>query len=179
MSMERCLRAILAAVIAAVGSMPSAALAYCVGWDKTRPSYDPHYYSVNHEFRRSKWVVEAKVLKETWIGEDGKEKALQPPFQNGSLRPWGFDPYAGAFYDLRVERAFKGNPPLTFRVFSENATDRYWLNKNQKILAFVSTEVFEAPIGKQLTLDTCGNFRSFPKAKVIMVAVLKAAKAPK
>jgi hypothetical protein len=118
------------------------------------------------------------VLKETWVGEDGKEKALQPPFQNGSPRPWGFDPYAGAFYDLQVERAFKGKPPLTVRVFSENATDRFWLDKGQDILAFVSTEVFEAPIGKQFTLDTCGNFRPFPKANGIMAAVLKAAEKP-
>ena len=175
--MDRFHRAILAAVIAVAGAMPSAALAYCVGWDKTLPSYDPHYYSVSHEFHRSKWVVEARVLKETWIGEDGKDKALEPPFQNGSLRPWGFASYAGAFYDLRVERAFKGSPPLTFRVFSENSTARFWLKRNEKILAFVSSENFEAPIGKQLTLDTCGNFRSFPIANLMLVGVQKAAKA--
>ena len=175
--MEKRLRAVSAAVIVGFGALGSAAHAYCVGWDKTLPSYDPHYYSVNHEFHRSKWVVEATVLNETWIGEDGKEKALEPPFQNGSRRPSGFDPYAGAFYELRVERAFKGHPPLAFKVFSENTTARYWLNKNQKILAFVSSEAFEAPIGKQLTLDTCGNFGPFPKAKIIMAAVLKSAKA--
>lgn len=174
-SMGRCIRAVTVAAVLALGAMSSGALAYCVGWDKTLPNYDPHYYSVSHEFRRSKWVVKAKVLKETWIGEDGKEKALQPPFQNGFPRPWGFDPYAGAFYDLQVDRVFKGDPPLIFRVFSENATNRFWLDAGQEILAFVSTEVFEAPIGRQFTLDTCGNFRSFPKANAIMAAVLKAA----
>ncbi|SEI96758.1 hypothetical protein SAMN05518849_10227 [Sphingobium sp. AP50] len=168
--------AVLNSAILAIGFIPSAAFAYCTGWDKTLPNYDPRYYSVAHEFRRSEWVVKAKVLKETWIGEDGKERALQPPFQNDSPRPWGFDPYAGAFYDLQVQRVFKGTPPATFRVFSENATNRFWLNKDEEILAFVSGEVFEAPIGKQRTLDTCGNFRPFPKANGIMAAVIKAAR---
>jgi len=90
----------------AFGTIPSGALAYCVGWDKTLSNYGPHYYSVAHEYRRAEWVIKAKVLKETWVGEDGKEKSLTPPFQNGSPRPWGFDPYAGAFYDLQVERLF-------------------------------------------------------------------------
>jgi len=164
------------AVALALAAMPSVALAYCVGWDKTLPSYDPHYYSVNHEFRRSAWVIKAKVLKETWIDEDGKVRPLQPPFQNSSPRPWGFDSYAGAFYDLEVKRVFKGDPPLTFRIFSENATDRFWLDKDQEILAFVSTEVFEVPIGKQFTLDSCGNSRLFPNANDIIPTVLKAAK---
>jgi hypothetical protein len=155
--------------------LPSSAEAYCVGWDKTLPNYDPHYYSVAHEFRRSQFVVKAKVLGETWIGEDGKAKPLRPPFQNGSPRPWGFDPYAGAFYDLQVKTAFKGRPPLKLRVFSENSTARFWLVKGQEILAFVSPETFDKPIGRQLTLDTCGNFGLFSKAKNIMPTVLKAA----
>jgi len=175
--MEKGIRAVVASAALALGAMPSVALAYCKGWDKTLPNYDPQYYSVDHEFRRSQWVIKAKVLKETWIGEDGQGKPLQPPFQNGSPRPWGFDPYLGAFYDLRVEQSFKGKPPLVIRVFSENATDRFWLKEGQEILAFVSTEAFDPPIGKQLTLDTCGNFRPFPEANGIMASVLKAAKA--
>ena len=71
-----------------------------------------------------------------------------------------------------------GSPLSTIRVFSENATNRFWLNKGEEIFAFVSTEVFDAPIGKQFTLDTCGNFRSYPKATVVEAAVLKAAKRP-
>lgn len=174
--MEKCRIATLAFAALALGAMPSVAFAYCIGWDKNLPNYDSRYYSVDHEFRRSQWVVKAKVLKETWIGEDGQENSLQPPFQNGSPRPWGFDPYLGAFYDLRVEQSFKGSPPPIIRVFSENATDRFWLNENQEILAFVSAETFEAPVGKQMTLDTCGNFRPFPKANGIMAAVLNSAK---
>lgn len=156
-----------------LGAIPSSAFAYCVGSEKTLPNYDPNYYSVGHEFHRSQYVVKAKVLKETWIGEDGKEKALQPPFQNGSPRPWGFDPYLGAFYNLQIETVFKGSPTSTLRVFSENSTARFWLDKGQEILAFISPE---GPIGERLTLDTCGNFRPFPKAKGIMPAVLEAAK---
>lgn len=159
-----------------LGALPSSALAYCVGWDQTLPKYDPLYYSVEHEFGRSQYVVKAKVLRETWIGENGKVKPLQPPFQNGASRPWGFDSYAGAFYDLQVETVFKGRPPLKLRVFSENSTARFWLDKGREILAFVSSEMFDKPIGKQFTLDTCGNVSLFPKAKGIMPAVLKAAR---
>jgi hypothetical protein len=119
--------------------------------------------------------VKAKVLKETWIGEDGKPKPLKPPFQDGQPRPWGFDPYMGAFYDLRVETIFKGNPPSTLRVFSENSTARFWLLPGEEILAFVSTGAFDPPVGRQLTLDTCGNFAFFPRAQRLIPAVLKAA----
>jgi len=155
-------------------ALPSAAAAYCAGWDKTQPNYDPRYYSVDHELRRSQYVVKAKVLKETWIGEDGKRKPLQPPFQNGGPRPWGFDPYLGAFYELRVETVFKGKPPPTLRVFSENTEARFWLLPGEQILAFVSPGTFDAPVGKQLTLHTCGNFGFFPKAQRLIPAVLRA-----
>src|SRR4051812_4380573 len=99
---------------------PGAARAYCVGWDKTLPNYDAHYYSVPHEFRRAKYVVKAKVVGETWVGEDGNAKSLQPPFQNNGPMPWGFDPYSGAYYRLRVEGTFKGKPPSYLTIFSEN-----------------------------------------------------------
>lgn len=157
--------------------LPSSVSAYCVGWDKTLPHYDPHYYSVSHEFFRSSFVIKARVVKETWIGEDGKEKKLQPPFQYNGRRPWGFDPYMGAYYDLKIVTAFKGSPPAILRVFSENSTARFWLRDGQEILAFVSPETFDQPVGKQFTLDICGNLASFPKAKAVLPAVLTAAKA--
>lgn len=173
--MGRRIRTILATTALALPAIPSGASASCVGWDKALPNYDPNYYSVSHEFRRSKWVVRAKVLKETWIGEDGNEKPLRPPFQNGSPRPWGFDPYLGAFYDLEVQQAFKGTAPTTIKVFSENTTARFWLKEGEEILAFISMEAFDAPIGKQYTLDTCGNFRRYPEANSLMASVRKAA----
>lgn len=159
------------AVALLLGGIPSTAFAYCVGWDKTRSNFDSHYYSIAQEFRRSLYVVKAKVLREVWIGEGGKEELLRPPFQNGQRRPWGFDPYLGAFYDLEVETSFKGSTPKSIRVFSENSTARFWLREGQEILAFVSPEEFETPIGRQLTLDTCGNFGLFPEANTKLPAV--------
>ncbi|MGJ3649470.1 hypothetical protein ACLB0R_13485 [Sphingomonas sp. GlSt437] len=153
---------------------PVNAFAYCVGGDQTLPNYDPRYYSIAHEFRRSQYVVVATVIREIWIGEDGKIKALRPPFQFNGPRPWGFDPYIGAFYDLQVRTIYKGKPPAIIRVFSENTTARFWLRKGQKILGFVSPEVFDKPIGKQFTLDTCGNFSVFPGASRTIPAVLAA-----
>ncbi len=166
-------------VVLTASGMPSTAVAYCVGYDKSAPNYDPRYYSVGQELRRSQFVVRAKVVSETWIGEDGKEKTLQPPFQNGAKRPWGFDPYMGVFYTLQIESTFKGKPPPQLRVFSENSTARFTLAKGQDILAFIGTEAFDKPVGNQLTLDTCGNSRAFSKVRAIMPALRRAAAAPR
>ncbi len=159
-----------------LGTLPMSASAYCAGGDPTLPNYDPRYYSIDQEFRRSQYVIRAKVIRETWIGEDGNIKALQPPFQQSGHRPWGLDPYMGAFYDLRVETIYKGKPPAILRVFSENSTARFWLEEGVEILAFVSSERFDRPIGRQFTLDTCGNFSIFPKANRTIAAVLTAAR---
>ena len=132
----------------ALGTVPANARAFCIGGDKTFPSYDPQYYSVDHEFRRATYVIKAKVIRETWLGDDGKEKALQPPFQNGGSRPWGFDPYLGAYYDVQVETPFKGKPPLDLRLFSENSTARFWFDVGSEHVLFVTEETFDQPIGR-------------------------------
>jgi hypothetical protein len=68
--------------------------AYCVGSDKVSPYYDPNYYSLSYEFRRAQYVVEARVLSETPLGEDGKRS--------------GGRAGVGTFYDVQVEKVFKG-----------------------------------------------------------------------
>jgi hypothetical protein len=148
-----------AAALALVGYftiLSGKAGAYCLGNDKSLPGYDPEYYSVSHEFRRSKYVVKARVLREIWLGYDGKEKPLQPSFQHGA-RPSGLDPYAGAYYDVKVLQVFKGNPKPELRLFSENSTGRFWLDVGFDYILFVSEESFDPPIGIKLTTDSCGN----------------------
>jgi hypothetical protein len=151
--------------------------AYCIGWDKSLPNYDPAYYSVSHEFQRAKYVVKVKVIKETWVGEDGKTKPLQPPFENGSPKPWGFDPYAGAYYNLRVENSFKGKAPPTLRLFSENSTARFWFDVGSDWVLFVIDDIFDKPIGHNLTMDTCGNSKPLPKAGALLGALQALGKA--
>ena len=153
----------LAAVAPLCG--PATAWAYCIGWDKSLPDYDPRFYSVSHEFGRSEYVVEAQVLRETWLGEGGKLKRLEPPFQNGAKKPWGFDSYLGAYYDVQVLKSFKGRAPPTLRLFSENSTARFWFDVGSKYVLFVSKETFDPPIDRSLTVDTCGNSR--PLSKVV------------
>ena len=157
-------------------SLPMTARANCAGWDKSEPGYDPQYYSVSHEFRRSKYVVEARVVRETWLGEDGKEKPLQPPFQNGSRKPWGFDPYIGAYYDVQVLKSFKGGAPRILRLYSENTTARFWLDVGSRQILFVSEAPFDQPVGHGLTIDTCGKSAALAKASALLRDLRKLAR---
>jgi len=161
-------------------SIPAAAHSYCPGWDKTQPGYDPSYYSVSHEFRRARYVVEAVSLREAWLGEDGKPKPLRPPFQFGYPKPWGFDPYMGAYYDVGVRRSFKGKVPTHLRLFSENSTARFWLKKGVKYVLFVTKEQFDprsrTTIGSALTVDTCGNSTDLQSGRTVIRQLRKLAK---
>jgi hypothetical protein len=155
----------LIAVAAALTVVPQAARAYCMGWDKELPGYRADYYSVPQEFGRARYVAEIQVVRETWLGEDGKPKPLQPPFQNHGSRPWGFDPYIGAYYDVLVLRRFKGEPSTRLRLYSENSTARFQFKVGSRWLAFV-TEEDEEVVGHVLTLDTCGNLQPWtPRSK--------------
>src|SRR5689334_1942626 len=147
--------------------------ASCVGSDQTSPHYDPNYYSVATELRRAQYVIRAMVVRETWLGEDGKPKALEPHFQFGNPRPWGFDPYMGAWYDVDVRESLKGKPPRRLRLFSENSTARFWLIVGDELLIFVSTQDFDAPVGNAMTMDICGNSRVVTKAGDVLAELEK------
>ncbi len=166
----------LIAAVAAVTIAPAAARAACIGWEKDSPGYRPDYYSTEQEFIRAKYVAEIQVTRETWIGEDGKPKRLKPPFQHRGSRPWGFDPYLGAFYDVQVVTPFKGSPPATVRLFSENSTARFWLKVGGRYLAFV-TEEQEDWLNNQavLTLDTCGNMERWTRGSKVLRTVQRLA----
>jgi hypothetical protein len=151
---------------------PGKANAYCLGLDKLLPNYDPEYYSVSHEFKRTKYVIAASVLSQTWVGEDGKETDLNPPFLNGSPSPRGFDPYLGAYYDVQVMRVFKGRPEPRLRLFSENSTGRFSLAVGAQYLLFVSDDTFDV-IGEQLSVDSCGNSAPIENAEIVLRFVEK------
>lgn len=102
-----------------------------------------------------------KVARETWLGADGKPEPLEPPFQNGSPRPWGFDPY----FNIEAIKALKGEPPRQLRLFSENSTGRFWLDVGTRHVLFITEEKFDEPIGQSLTMDTPDN--SIPILKAI------------
>jgi hypothetical protein len=158
-------RSILLFLIVSIGWLPTKASAFCIGWDKSLPNYDPEYYSVSHEFQRAKYVLKARVTRETWLGEDGLEKPLEPSLQNGRSKPGGFDSYIGAYYGIEISRAFKGKPPVDLILFSENSTARFWLDIGQEYLFFVTEDDFGQPIGSKLTIDTCGNSAVVEKAE--------------
>jgi len=163
----------LVVLVAAVSIMPGLAWASCPGLDPILPGYDPDYYSLSKELTRSRYLVVGRVLSETWLGRDGKPKALQPPFQDGRPRPWGFDPYMGAVYEIEVLRIIKGQPGPQIALFSENSTARFWLDVGGEYLFFITEDTFDEPIGRRLTIDTCGNSASAADAKGVLERLIE------
>ena len=113
----------------------------------------------------------ARVVSETWLGEDGKPKPLRPPFQFDGPRPWGFDPYLGAYYQVRILRALKGSPTPKLKIWSQNSTARFWLKPGEKHVMFVSDETFDPPIGHALTIDICGNSKPLTRARRLLASL--------
>ncbi len=174
----RTYRWLVAALLATVAVIPCVSDASCPGLDPFLPGYDPDYYSVSKELARSRCVVVGRVVSETWLGEGGKPKTLHPPFQGGRPRPWGFDPYIGAVYDVKVLRVIKGKPGPQLSLFSENSTARFWLTVGNEYLFFVSEETFDEPVGRRLTIDPCGNSTCAGKATEVLKQITQS-KQPK
>ena len=148
----------LVLIVSAFAAFYSApASAYCSGRDPTWPGYSADFYTVKSEFKSAKYVAMVKVEREIWLGDDGRPKPLRPPFQSGTSRPWGMDPYVGAFYAVSLIKAYKGRPAQHMRLYSENTTARFWLEPGREYLVFLSKEKFDAPVGWALTIDSCGN----------------------
>lgn len=126
-----------------------AALAYCP------PELD---YSVRGEFKRSDIVALVRAQSVTWLDENRKPTRLKPPLAIGSI-PGGLDPYIGAYYEVSLVKAFKGDPPARFRIFSENTTARTPLRMGKTLLLFISrtTKADEYQRVGDLTVDYCGN----------------------
>jgi hypothetical protein len=93
-------------------------------------------YSVKGEFNRSAYVGLVRVTGVTWLDEDRTPTKLRKPLMLGSI-PGGFDPYAGANYQVESIRTFKGNLPATFSIFSENTEARTPLRIGVSYLVFL------------------------------------------
>lgn len=148
------IRTLVAFLLLAGGSHP--AWAYC------SPDVDR---SVAGEFRRSDIVALVRAESETWLDENRQPTKLKQPLAFGSL-PGGFDPYIGAYYSVRLVKAFKGNPPARFRIFSENTTARTPLRMGPTLLLFISrTKIADEyrSVG-DLVVDNCGNSALAAKA---------------
>jgi hypothetical protein len=133
-------------------------------------------YSVAGEFRRSDIVALVRPNSVTWLDEHRKPTKLKPPLALGSI-PGGLDPYIGAYYSVGLVRAFKGNPPRQFRIFSENTTARTPLRMGAVLLLFISrTKVADAyQRAGDLTVDVCGNSALASKARRQVRAVSRVA----
>ena len=167
-SWASCVIALSLAVLSAPAS------AYCVGDDATLPSFDPNYYSVPTEAARSRYVVAVRVQEVVWFGDGGKPTELQPQYPVGSPLPRGFSdlvPYIGWQYTVVVTKTYRGNPPATLRLFSENSNARFLLNVGARYLFFVSDQTFDPPMGKRPTVDICGNSSTLEVAAPVISAL--------
>jgi hypothetical protein len=124
-------------------------------WAYCSPDVD---YSVRAEFRRSDIIALVRAQGVTWLDENRRPTKLKRPLALGSI-PGGLNPYIGAYYSVNLVRAFKGNPPRQFRIFSENTTARTPLRFGPTLLVFLTrTKVADEyqRVG-DLIVDYCGN----------------------
>ena len=57
----------------------------------------------------------------------------------------------GTTYEMKVDEVFRGRLPKRVRVFSENSSGRFQMDRRRKYLLFVYTE------HGRMTVDSCGN----------------------
>lgn len=145
----------------------AAAFLFLVGGSHSASAYCPSEvdYSIGGEFRRTDIVAVVRAESVTWLDEQRRPTKLRKHLAFGST-PGGFDPYIGAYYSVRLVKAFKGNPPHRFRIFSENTTARTPLRMNENLLLFVSRSNVADEYRRvgDLTVDNCGNSALASKA---------------
>ena len=136
------MRAIFLALL--IVTAPGAAFAYC------NPDAD---YSVKAEFARSDIVAVVKVTGARWYDEH------RNPVAAPAQAPLGLDPYAGVDYRVDVVRAFKGSPPRTLAIFSENTSARTPLEVGERYIVFLEHQTLadENRRPGDLMIDVCGN----------------------
>jgi hypothetical protein len=141
-------RVLVAGLLLLVGGSQRA-LAYC--------SEDLDY-SLRGEFHRSDIVALVRVQAVTWLDENRSPTKLKQPLGLGNI-PGGLDPYVGAYYSVKLVKAFKGNPHKRFRIFSENTTARTPLRIGPSLLVFLTRAKVADEYQRvgDLTVDSCGN----------------------
>jgi hypothetical protein len=92
------------------------------------------HLSVKREYSRSHYVSTADVISASNVSES----------KDGYY-------FEGTNYKLRTIQTFKGQPPETFTVFSENSSGRFDMAPKERYLIFVYLE------HGRLHVDNCGN----------------------
>ena len=125
----------LAAALSAAMAVSTSGFAACLipdahSSDGVR-SVPPRYYSAEHEYRASEFVL---------VGTPERERPL--------AHDEGTD---GTWYAVSVSRILKGHPPRNFSLFSENSSGRFPMSLHQVYLLFVHREA-----NKYYAVDNCG-----------------------
>jgi hypothetical protein len=79
------------------------------------------------------------------------------------------DGYAWTVYTVQVLQTFKGSPPRTIRLLSENSSARFYMDTGQTYLLFVSHSPVAEMAGQERLptdyIDDCGNSALVKDAK--------------
>lgn len=107
------------------------------------------HLSVRNEYSSSDYVLTAVVSagNEVPASKDGQD-------------------LSGTDYKLRSLHVFKGYPPETFTVFSENSSGRFPMEAKKRYLVFVHRE------GGRLRIDNCGNSGLLDTSANVLTEVL-------
>jgi hypothetical protein len=103
--------------------------------------------SVEQEYRQSSTVFVGRVTAANLV-------AATKSFEEGTR------------YTIRVEDVFRGRPPRTLTVFSENSSGRFPMEVGVAYLVFLS-----ARAGEPAMVDSCGNSGPVSEAAVAIETV--------
>jgi hypothetical protein len=114
--------------------------------------------SVPEEFREARFVVLGRATHEQNIS------SAEDP-----------DGYDWTVYDVEILQAFKGTPPRTMRLLSENSSSRFPMEAGKTYLLFVSHMPMVESEGNDVLpqdfVDNCGNSDALDAAGAKLMAV--------
>lgn len=141
--MGQLMRLALPSLVLAIATISPASYALC--WESGEgPTAIYRHPTVPAEFKNAAFVITGRVTAERNISE--------PDDPEG---------YAWTVYTVHVLETFKGTPPRTLRLLSENTSARFSMDAGKTYLLFVSHSPHVEMTGKERLpsdyVDNCGN----------------------
>lgn len=161
--MGQIIRLILLGLVLALITLSPASYATC--WESGEgPTAVYRHPTVSAELEKATSVISGRVTAERNISE--------PDDPEG---------YAWTIYTVQVLETFKGTPPRTIQLLSENTSARFWMDVGKTYLLFVSHSPFAEMAGQESLpedyVDNCGNSAATRDAERALKTVRSLSKA--